>query len=73
VRAAREVKAQAIPREAWSGALEQMGMPKGATWAYEEMIEAVNSGWIEFGVPATTRVEGTTSAKQVFASAATAQ
>ena len=45
------------------------GLPKGGTWAYEEMIEAVNSGWISFGVEGTEHVEGTTSAKQVFAAA----
>ncbi len=62
----REVKAQAVPREAWAAALEGMGLPKGSTWAYEEMIEGVNSGWIGFGVEATKRVEGRTSAKEVF-------
>lgn len=65
----REVKAQAVPRQAWAPALEGMGLPKGSTWAYEEMIEGVNSGWITFGVKGTEHVEGTTSAKQVFAAA----
>ena len=65
----RDVKAQSIPREAWAGALEGMGLPKGGTWAYEEMVEGVNSGWIGFGVEGTERVEGTTSAEQVFAAA----
>lgn len=65
----REVKAQAIPREAWTSTLEHMGMPKGGTWAFEEMNDGVNSGWIGFGVPGTERVKGTTSAKQVFAAA----
>ena len=62
----REVKAQAVPREAWSAAFEGMGMPKGSTGAYEEMLDGVNSGWIAFGIPGTEKVEGTTSAKQVF-------
>ena len=62
----REVKAQAIPKEAWATTLEHMGMPKGSTWAYEEMIDAVNSGWIAFDVSGTERVEGTITAKQVF-------
>ncbi len=66
----REVKAQSISRRAWAGALEQMGMPKGGTWAYQEMIEGVNSGWINFGIEGTERVEGNTSARQVFAQAA---
>ncbi len=65
----RDVRAQAIPREAWAGVLEGMGLPKGGTWAYEEMLEGVNSGWIGFGVEGTERVEGTTTAKQVFAAA----
>ena len=65
----REVEALAIPREAWAATLEHMGMPKGGTWGYEEMIEGVNSGWIGFGVEGTEHVEGTTSAKQVFAAA----
>ena len=66
----REVKAQAVPRAAWSGALEGMGLPKGSTWGYEEMMDGVNSGWIGFGVEGTERVEGTTSAEQVYRAAA---
>jgi uncharacterized protein YbjT (DUF2867 family) len=66
----RDVKAQAIPRQAWAGALEQMGMPAGSTWAFEEMVDGVNSGWIGLGVEGTERIEGTTSAKDVFAAAA---
>ena len=65
----RDVKAQAIPREAWAGALEQMGLPKGGTWAYEEMIEGVNSGWIGFRVENTEHVAGRTNAREVFAAA----
>jgi uncharacterized protein YbjT (DUF2867 family) len=65
----REVKAQAVPKEAWAGALEHMGLPKGSTWAYEEMIESVNSGWIDSGVEGTEKRPGTTSAKDVFAKA----
>jgi uncharacterized protein YbjT (DUF2867 family) len=65
----RNVKAQAIPREAWADALQHMGLPAGGTWGYEEMIDGVNSGWIAFGVENTEHVEGTTSAKEVFAAA----
>jgi uncharacterized protein YbjT (DUF2867 family) len=64
-----EVKAQAVPREAWSPAIEAMGFPKGSTWGYEEMCDSLNSGWITFGVEGTEKVEGTTTAKQVFAAA----
>lgn len=65
----RDVKAQVVPRQAWAPALEGMGLPQGSTWAYEEMLEGVNSGWIAFGIEGTERVEGTTTAKQVFAAA----
>ncbi len=67
----RDVKAQAIPRQAWAGALQQMGMPAGGTWAFEEMVDGVNSGWIGLGVEGAERIEGTTSARDVFAAAAT--
>jgi uncharacterized protein YbjT (DUF2867 family) len=66
----RDVKAQAIPRQAWAGALEQMGYSAGSTWAFEEMVDGVNSGWIGLGVEGTERIEGTTSARDVFAAAA---
>jgi uncharacterized protein YbjT (DUF2867 family) len=69
----RDVKAQAIPREAWADALQHMGLPQGGTWAYEEMIDGINSGWIGFGVENAERVEGKTSAKQVFAAAKAAK
>jgi uncharacterized protein YbjT (DUF2867 family) len=65
----RDVHAQSVPREAWTGALEQMGLPKGGTWAYEEMIEAVNSGWLRFGVEGTEKVKGSTRAREVFEAA----
>ena len=68
----REVKAQAVPRQAWSAALQQMGLPSDGTWAYEEMIDSVNSGWIAFGAEDAEHVEGTTSAKEVYAAANTA-
>lgn len=65
----REVKAQAIPRAEWAGALEQMGFPKGETWAFEEMTESLNSGWIRCDAAGTERANGTTSAREVFAAA----
>ncbi len=65
----REVKALALPRDAWAGAIEQMGLPKGSTWAYEEMLEGVNSGWIDIGVEGTEKRPGTTTARDVYAQA----
>ncbi|WP_407572816.1 NmrA family NAD(P)-binding protein [Deinococcus altitudinis] len=65
----REVRAQALPREAWVSTLEQMGFPSRQTWAFEEIYDGVNSHWIGFGVEGAERVEGTTSARDVFAAA----
>jgi uncharacterized protein YbjT (DUF2867 family) len=64
-----EVKAQAIPRHAWAEAMERMGLPKGSTWAYEELMDGVNTGWIDFGVEGTEKRPGTTTARDVFAHA----
>ena len=63
------VKAVGVPREQWAGVLEHMGLPKGSTWAYEEMLESFNSGWIAFGVEGTEKVPGRTRAREVFAGA----
>ena len=65
----RPVTAQAVPRDAWASTLQHMGFPAGETWAYEEMVDSINSGWIEFGIENAERVEGTTSAREVFAAA----
>ena len=65
----RPVTAQAIPRERWAATLESFGMAHGTTGLYEEMLDGFNSGWINFGVPGTEPVAGTTTAAQVFAEA----
>lgn len=65
----REVRAQGIPREGWTVALQHMGMPEGGTWAFEEMCEGVNSGWIAFGADGAEKVAGITTALQVFTAA----
>ena len=63
------VTAQAVPRAQWAVSLEAFGMAPGTTVPYEEMLDGVNSGWINFGVPGTESVAGTTTAAQVFAQA----
>lgn len=65
----RSVIAQAVPRERWSATIESFGLPAGGSGPYEEMCDSINSGWITFGAPGTERVDGTTSAKQVFEAA----
>ena len=62
----REVTAQAIPRDRWAATLQSFGLPGEYAWAYEEMIDAVNSGHIHNNVPGTERVSGTVSPAQFF-------
>ena len=60
----RTVRAEAIPRERWGATLASFGMT--GTEAFEEMTEAMNTGWISFGVPGAERVAGTLTAVEVF-------
>ena len=43
----REVKAVAVPRDQWTGILEQYNSPKNTDWL-AEMFDGINSGLIEF-------------------------
>ncbi len=62
----KQVTTQAIPRDQWAATLESFGLPHGSTWAYEEMLDGVNSGWINFGVPGTEKVAGTKTVAEFF-------
>jgi uncharacterized protein YbjT (DUF2867 family) len=64
-----DVKAFAVPRAGWADAFQQFGIPKGHTGAAEEMYESINAGWMDLGVTGTEHVAGTTSARDVFATA----
>ena len=64
-----DITAQAIPREAWGATLKRMGFAPGQTWAFEEIYDGVNAHWNGFGAVGAERVEGTTSARDVFAAA----
>ena len=66
----KPVQAQAVPREHWSAAFQSFGFPAGSAWAYEEMLEGVNSGWIHFGNEGTHPVPATLTAKEFFRAAA---
>lgn len=65
----KPVQVRATPREHWTAALEYRGIPAGSTGPYEEMMDSINSGWIDFGVPGAEHVAGTTTPAQVFAQA----
>ncbi len=64
----RTVRAEAVPRAQWRATLASFGMTSG-TEAFEEMTDAMNSGWIAFGVEGTEKVAGTSTPVEVFRSA----
>jgi NAD(P)H dehydrogenase (quinone) len=49
-----------VPRDSWVRSLAQNGMPADRSGAYIEMVDSLNSGWINFGVPGTEHAKGAT-------------
>jgi uncharacterized protein YbjT (DUF2867 family) len=54
------IAAVAVPRDRWVDILAQNGMPADRSGAYIEMVDGLNSGWIDFGIPGTEQTKGTT-------------
>ena len=67
---ARDVQAQAIPRQAWAETLQRFGLPPGSTEPYEQMMASINNGWIAFGQTGTEPVGATQTPKEFFANVA---
>jgi uncharacterized protein YbjT (DUF2867 family) len=65
----KPVEVRSIPREQWKDSLAHMGIPAESISPYEEMMDAINSGWIDFGASGTESVAGTTTPAEVFARA----
>ncbi len=56
----RPITAVPVPRETWVETMSHHGMPADRSGAYIEMLDSFNSGWINFGVPNTEHIKGTT-------------
>jgi NAD(P)H dehydrogenase (quinone) len=54
----RPVEAVAVPRDAWVETFVGQGTPVDRTAYRVEMLDAFNSGWIDFGVPGTEHTRG---------------
>lgn len=54
------IEVVAVPRDTWVDTLAQNGMPADRSGAYIEMVDSLNSGWIDFGVAGTEQAKGTT-------------
>jgi len=63
----KPVEVRSTPREHWKDSLAHMGIPAESISPYEEMMDAINSGWIDFGASGTESVAGTTTPAEVFA------
>ncbi len=61
------IAARAVPRAHWAAVIQGFGLPAGATGPYEEMLDSINAGWIDFGAAGAERVEATTTPAQFFA------
>ena len=56
----RPVTGVAVPRETWVDTMAQHGMPAASSGAYIAMLDSFNARWIDFGVPGTEHIQGTT-------------
>ena len=54
----RPVEAVAVPRDTWVERFVSQGTPVDRTAYRLEMLDAFNSGWIDFGVPGTEHTRG---------------
>jgi NAD(P)H dehydrogenase (quinone) len=61
----RDVEAVAVPRDTWTSNFVSQGTPEDRTVRRIEMIDAFNSGWIDFPAPGTEHIQGTTDLKKV--------
>lgn len=62
----RDVEAVAVPRDTWVSQFVAQGTPENRTALRVEMIDAFNSGWIDFPVPGTEHHHGKTELKKVI-------
>jgi uncharacterized protein YbjT (DUF2867 family) len=69
----RPLSAMPVPRDRWTATMESFGLPPGSTWAYEEMVDNINSGWIDFGVAGVERVPATAKPQQIYTAAQASQ
>ena len=66
----RAVEPVAVPRETWVSNFVSQGTPQDRTVPRVEMLDAFNSGWIDFGVPGTERITGSVELEAVIQSLA---
>jgi NAD(P)H dehydrogenase (quinone) len=64
----KSVEPVAVPRADWVKTFVAQGTPEDRTPLRVEMLDAFNSGWIDFGIPGTEPTTGTTNLDTVIQS-----
>jgi uncharacterized protein YbjT (DUF2867 family) len=62
----RTVRAKSVPRGEWAAVFEKQGMPHDRTAPRIEMLDGLNSGWIDFELTGTEHVTGDVTMEVVF-------
>lgn len=64
----RHVEAEAVPHDSWERLFIDQGTPADRTAHRIEMLDAFNSGWIDFGAQGTERIDGTVTLEDAVGS-----
>jgi len=62
----KPIEGVVVPRETWTAMFVAQGTEEDRTAPRVEMLDAFNSGWIDFGVPGTEKFTGTTELETVI-------
>jgi len=62
----KPIEGVVVPRDTWTAMFVAQGTEEERTVPRVEMLDAFNSGWIDFGVPGTERFTGTTELETVI-------
>jgi len=62
----KPIEGVVVPRDTWTAMFVAQGTEEERTIPRVEMLDAFNSGWIDFGVPGTEKFTGTTKLETVI-------
>jgi|SRR5271170_3178294 len=62
----RSVVAKPVPREMWAAVFEKQGMPADRTGPRTEMLDGINSGWVDFARTGTEHFKGIRTLEEVL-------
>ena len=62
----KPIEGVVVPRDTWTAMFVAQGTEEERTVPRVEMLDAFNSGWIDFGIPGTEKFTGTTELETVI-------